>query len=333
MLNLNETNLKAKRRYVHINAVKRNVNYVNSMQLRRKVAMKYLNLDLMKQKAIYVFALASVLTITLFCAFSFSTDENFMMAKQEVVLRKVGHELLLQSGDSLSRVLPVKKLSHNEYQITFENEFYFKPDSLVAVIKRSLATYNLSDEYIVNVLNCEKKEVIYGFAILGNIKDDIIACTGRIQPKSCYFITIKFEDQGISKAQKGYLLGSIPLLAFVGLLISKSVKNGKQNPSLSILQLGGIVYNEHDKTIFIDGEMISLTLKENKLFAIFAKSPNQIIERTRLQKEIWEDEGVIVGRSLDVFISRLRKKLENDPSVQLVNIHNKGYKLEIVENT
>ena len=51
--------------------------------------------------------------------------------------------------------------------------------------------------------------------------------------------------------------------------------------------------------------------------------------RNRLQKEIWEDEAIIVGRSLDVFISKLRRKLENDSTVKVVNIHGKGYKLEI----
>ncbi len=283
----------------------------------------------MKKKAIYTFGLVSVLTITLLCAFSMADDESFMLAKQEVMLRKIGHELLLQSGDSLSRVLPVKKLSANEYQITFENEFTFKPDSLVAIIKRALSKHSLSHEYVVNVLNCEKKEVIFGYAILGNVKDDIISCTGRIQPKNCYFIKIKFEDTGISTTQKGYLLGGLPLLAFVGLLISKSVNNRKQRLPQAAVKLGQTTYNEADKTICIDKRVIILTLKENKLLSIFAKSPNQIIERTRLQKEIWEDEGVIVGRSLDVFISRLRKKLENDPNIQLVNIHNKGYKLEI----
>jgi DNA-binding response OmpR family regulator len=65
------------------------------------------------------------------------------------------------------------------------------------------------------------------------------------------------------------------------------------------------------------------------LLYIFASAPNEIIDRNRLQKEIWEDEGIIVGRSLDVFISKLRKKLENDSTVRLVNIHGKGYKLEI----
>jgi len=69
--------------------------------------------------------------------------------------------------------------------------------------------------------------------------------------------------------------------------------------------------------------------KENKILLILAQSPNTVIERARLQKEIWEDEGVIVGRSLDMFISKLRKKLEIDPSIQLVNIHGKGYRLEV----
>jgi DNA-binding response OmpR family regulator len=65
------------------------------------------------------------------------------------------------------------------------------------------------------------------------------------------------------------------------------------------------------------------------LLLIFALSPNETIERTRLQKEIWEDEGVIVGRSLDMFISKLRKKLEFDPNINIVVIRGKGYKLEI----
>jgi DNA-binding response OmpR family regulator len=76
---------------------------------------------------------------------------------------------------------------------------------------------------------------------------------------------------------------------------------------------------------------IDLTDTETRLMQIFAQSPNQIIERSRLQKEIWEDEGVIVGRSLDMFISKLRKKLELDANINIVVIRSKGYKLEISE--
>lgn len=284
----------------------------------------------MKQKPLYFFGLLAICIVTLMCAFSIADNDSFAMAKQEIMLRKIGHEILFQAKDSLSRVLPVKKLADNEYQITFENEFTFKPDSLVAIIKRSLAKNNLNHDYIVNVISCEKKEVIYGYAILGNKKDDIIACSGRLQPLNCYYINIKFQGTGISTSQKGYLLGSLPWLAFVALLITKSV-NGrkKQSSPTTAIKLGNTIYNITDKNITIDGKTIDLTLKENKLLSIFAKSPNVVVERSRLQKEIWEDEGVIVGRSLDVFVSRLRKKLENDTSLQLINIHNKGYKLEV----
>jgi DNA-binding response OmpR family regulator len=79
----------------------------------------------------------------------------------------------------------------------------------------------------------------------------------------------------------------------------------------------------------LGGETAELTKTENRVLRIFAAAPNEVVERSRLQKEIWEDEGVIVGRSLDMFISKLRKKLEWDPSLKIAVIRGKGYKLQI----
>jgi DNA-binding response OmpR family regulator len=79
----------------------------------------------------------------------------------------------------------------------------------------------------------------------------------------------------------------------------------------------------------INGKTIDLTRTETRLLLIFALSPNETIARSRLQKEIWEDEGVIVGRSLGMFISKLRKKLELDPNINIVVKRGEGYKLEI----
>jgi hypothetical protein len=267
-------------------------------------------------------------------AFSFTGNDDFNLAKQEILLRNIGHQVLLHSGDSTSRVMPVKKTGENEYQIRFENEFAFQPDSLVKIISRSLENNNRAHNYIVNVLDCSAKSVVYGYAMFSNEKNNIVPCTGRNEPKACYVIAIKFENQSILAPKKGYLIAGIPLLAFIGLIISKSVKKRKNitediitaNDSFKI----GQTWFYHKKRQLANGStIIELTAKENKLLLIFARSPNTIIERARLQKEIWEDEGVIVGRSLDMFISKLRKKLETDPSIQLVNIHGKGYKLEI----
>ena len=81
--------------------------------------------------------------------------------------------------------------------------------------------------------------------------------------------------------------------------------------------------------LITNGNTIDLTGTETRVLHIFTLSPNETIERSRLQKEIWEDEGVIVGRSLDMFISKLRKKLELDPDSRIVVIRGKGYRLEV----
>jgi DNA-binding winged helix-turn-helix (wHTH) protein len=261
-----------------------------------------------------------------------SGSDDFNIARREVLLRSIGHELLLQSGDSTSRVLPVEKIAENEYQIRFGKDLTFQPDYLVNTIRRLLAKDPLAHDYVVNVLNCGNVSVAYGFAISKNEKDDIVACKGRVQPTACYMINIKFKPTGINTARNGFLLGSLPFLAFVGFIFLRSVKP-QRTPSKSrrtrIFTFGSVLFDPQERQLIINEQTIDLTATETRLLLIFALSPNQTIERSRLQKEIWEDEGVIVGRSLDMFISKLRKKLELDPDSNIIVIRGKGYKLEI----
>jgi len=260
--------------------------------------------------------------------------DGFDIARREVLLRKIGDELLTQSGDNRSRVLPVKKIAENEYQISFENELSFQPDSLVNTTRRLLAKDPLTNDYVVNVLNCGNSSVAYGYAISNNKRGDIIACRGRVQPKGCYMVNIKFKPTGINTAKNGFLLGSLPILAFIGFIVFRSAKPREILPEpdsqiTDVVTLGSMLFDEKNRKLIINGETIDLTETETRVLHIFASSPNETIERSRLQKEIWEDKGVIVGRSLDMFISKLRKKIEPDPSISIVVIRGKGYKLEI----
>ncbi|WP_256003540.1 winged helix-turn-helix domain-containing protein [Pedobacter deserti] len=258
--------------------------------------------------------------------------DDFRLAKREVLLRSIGHELLLQSGDTSSRVLPVQKVAEHEYQITFEKAFTFQPDSLVNTAQRVLGRDPHSDEYIVNVLNPHNAGVAYGFAIAKNKKDDIVACKGRKQPTARYTINIKFKPAGTFATKREYFLGGLSMLAFVGLVFLKSARPPRSTPYTQhtrIHRLGAILFDPESQTITLDGTTTDLTGTETRLLSIFAESPNEAIPRSRLQKEIWEDQGVIVGRSLDMFISKLRKKLEPEPDVNIVVIRGKGYKLEV----
>ena len=87
-------------------------------------------------------------------------------------------------------------------------------------------------------------------------------------------------------------------------------------------------YPEQNKLIKKATE-IPLSKKECELLEIFVANPNQIIKREELTKKVWEDNGVFVGRSLDTYISKLRKKLQEDENIKLTNVHGVGYKLEV----
>lgn len=288
--------------------------------------------NLLSEKRKYLVALILLLFISVICV-AFSMDgDSFDNSRREVLLRRIGHETLLQSGDRTSRVLPVKKISENEYQIRFENDLTFQPDSLVNITRRLLAKVPRASDYIVNVLNCGNSTVAYAYAISDNEKDDIVACIGRVQPRACYMINIKFKPTGINTAKNRYLLGSLSLLAFVGFIFLRSVKSKRALPEVQCtgtFTLGSVLFDSESRKLIINGKTIDLTVTETRVLLIFALSPNETIERSRLQKEIWEDEGVIVGRSLDMFISKLRKKLEFDPNIKIVVIRGKGYKLVI----
>ena len=266
-------------------------------------------------------------------AFSMAGNTDFNMAKRDVLLRSIGHELLLRSGDSTSRVLPVEKIAENEYQIRFEKDLTFQPDYLVSTTRRLLAKDPLAGDYVVNVLNRGDASVAYEYAISKNKKDDLVPCKGRIQPTARYSIDIKFKPTAINLVKNGYVLGSLPFLAFVGFIVFRAdrskISPSKGQRTSKILTFGSASFLPQERQLIINKETIDLTGTETRLLLIFASSPNQTIARSRLQKEIWEDEGIIVGRSLDMFISKLRKKLEPDPATKIVVIRGKGYKLEI----
>jgi hypothetical protein len=290
-------------------------------------------LNILSGKRKYLYGLILLSFISLICAaFSMAGSDDLVIARREILLRRIGHELLLQAGDSTSRVLPVKKIAENEFQISFENKFTFQPDSLVNTISGLLAKDPLASDYVVNVVNCDNTGVAYGYAISNNKRDDNVPCLGRMQPSACYMINIKLKPPGINTAKNGYILGSLPFLAFVGFIFLRSVKPRKALPEAEhtgMLTLGSVLFDDKNRKLTINGNTIDLTETETRVLLIFALSPNETIERSRLQKEIWEDEGVIVGRSLDMFISKLRKKLESDPNINIVVIRGKGYKLEI----
>lgn len=96
-----------------------------------------------------------------------------------------------------------------------------------------------------------------------------------------------------------------------------------------IIQLGRYHFNCDNFTIKIDSTEKTLTQKEAEVLKILYQNRERVLKREEILGKIWGDDDYFMGRSMDVFISRLRKYLKEDPRVQIVNYHGVGFRLEI----
>lgn len=115
----------------------------------------------------------------------------------------------------------------------------------------------------------------------------------------------------------------------VAAILKRTYQVPTQADQQSFLKFGDSILEVDNLQLMIGHQVLALTAKEARLLQLFAKYQNQVIARDTIQKAIWEDDGYFVGRSLDVFISRLRKMLKEDPKVSIVNLHGTGYKLKV----
>lgn len=275
------------------------------------------------------------LAMMLISAVSMVTErENHkpLKAEIEIAVRHIGHNLLLLSGDSSSLILPVTQTDENTFLLKFESPFSFVPDSLVNIVRSSINQTNLQLPYIVNVFDCENKEVIYGFKIGQLETTTLIPCIGREQKLGCYQIVLSILESTDAAAENSYVFPVLGLaLFFIGsLLLIPKKKTVLVHNAKDAIKIGSYIFLPDRRILQHGSHIIELSDKENKLLNIFSTKINEPISREQLLKEGWEDEGVIVGRSLDVFISKLRKKLGKDPVIQITNIHGRGYKLEVL---
>lgn len=283
-----------------------------------------------------VFLLVIGLVITVFSMWKIvTTPQNNSDDFNEIVkiaLRNVGNKLLLAYNDSTSVVKPITELEPLKYNLSFQDKLAIMPDSLVAQIKRSIDKSNLPTYYRVEVINCLDQEVAYSYEMRDTQENGIVPCGGRLIKEGCYNIQVKFLEQA-NVVQNNKTTYYLLLLAGLALAIFGFWK-GKSNELVIAAEGDHVVfgsfhfYPEQNKLVKQATE-ISLSKKECEILALFVERPNQVIKRDELTKAVWEDNGVIVGRSLDTYISKLRKKLQDDDAIKLTNVHGVGYKLEV----
>jgi hypothetical protein len=294
-------------------------------------------------------------TTSSFCT---TVDQDTKAKQVNLLIRRMGDQLLLQSGDKDSRVLPVTDNKEGVFLLSFEKDFTFNHDSLITLSRRLLPKAQFPSGYTVTVHDCQKNAIVYGFAFNKNT-EDILACKGRYQPQGCYTIEFAFADFGsnagvntsaIEKFKSKPFTSPLMLAAYGLLLVLATIfftkrfikpskplpaankDEAKENgPDAELPVLGKFLFDVKAQRLLLGNEITNLTDKECRVLELLHENFGELIPRETLMQKIWIDEGVITGRSLDMFISKVRKKLSQDPELKITNVHGKGYKLEIVE--
>ncbi len=118
------------------------------------------------------------------------------------------------------------------------------------------------------------------------------------------------------------------LLLRIHALLKRVNKNKSQeDEEPDKFQIGRYFFDFAAQTIKIDQHVQKLSTKEAQLLRLLCLKKNDILTREEALLKIWHDDNYFNGRSMDVFLSKLRKYLKGDPQVEIVNVHGKGYKL------
>ena len=328
-------------------------------------------------------------------------EKEIRLKQVNLLIRLIGYQLLVQAGDSTSRVLPVTEVREGTFALQLEKPFLFSHDSLIVLSQMYFPKSRFPSGYTVTVHDCMTASIVYGFQI-NNSTPDILACQGRHEPKGCYLIEFAFADlyasagsdnrdikpiqnrktseQTNTKAATSAIdtektleeklsslntysssqnnkreemepssaaypfmsmlytsilisLGVTLVLARVGIFLKpkRVVTHNDQTirqPDTELTVLGKLRFDVKGQRLLSDNDVISLTEKECKILELLSNAFGELVTRETLMQKIWLDEGVITGRSLDMFVSKLRKKLSVDPELRITNVHGKGYKLE-----
>jgi two-component system, OmpR family, response regulator len=105
----------------------------------------------------------------------------------------------------------------------------------------------------------------------------------------------------------------------------------KQEGRKDVYELGSFTFDTNKQLLIHDNSENKLTTKESELLKLLCENMNNVLQRNYALKSIWQDDNYFNARSMDVYITKLRKLLKPDDRIQIINIHGKGYKLVVSE--
>lgn len=251
-----------------------------------------------------------------------------------LTLRQIGHNYLLAACDSTSRIPAVEELPDGTLLLRTRR---FVDYSLVAeVAQAEMVRSGYTGEYQLTLTDSESNDIFLGGIWMVGRNSNAVACLDRDQEQRPADIRLKMLPAPAEPTTKPWLLAGGSLLLLLGIAARFRTKEVEtltvEQPVKEVLPAEGMKLGEHtvflpvSQQVSVYGQQLSLTFREAKLLEYLAGNANAVLERQTIHDAVWGEEGVMVGRSLDVFISRLRKKLAGADDLEIQTVHGVGYR-------
>ncbi|NCB07731.1 MAG: response regulator transcription factor [Bacteroidia bacterium] len=119
------------------------------------------------------------------------------------------------------------------------------------------------------------------------------------------------------------------LLLKIKIFLKRSQSQPVFRENSTQITIGRFLFQPDDLTLSLNGEIRTLTMKEAELIRFFAENANKVLSRNEILEKVWGSNDYFLGRSLDVFISRLRKYFSEDPGIRITNLHGIGFRFSV----
>ena len=210
--------------------------------------------------------------------------------------------------------------------------------SLGKIIKESLETRNfivthcLDGEEALKEYHTEKPDLLVLDVMMP--KKDGFTLAKEIRKTNAtipiIFLTAKSQTEDVIKGFKSggndYIRKPFSMEELIIRMLSL-LKNNTSNTKENTIYIGKYFFNAQKQTLLLNGKTTNLTARETALLNELLLAKNENVNRNYLLNKLWGNDDFFSGRSLDVFITKLRKKLKDDANVKIINIRGFGYKL------
>ncbi len=236
---------------------------------------------------------------------------------------------LYSVADTMSDQAIVEKRSNNYFYVKMgcpaSNQL------IDTLIRKEFAKRDLSLDYELGIYNTEDDSLVHGKYVKAS---EIVSNThpGDQEIELCnkdFAVLFPKRQDYLLGQMDTWIYSSLILLLLSTVLFQTLKVKGAKIPVKPIIRLGHSQLDHHNQQLLVHRETIQLTYKENKILHLLFQHPNQVIERHVFLEEVWEKDGFFVERSMDVFISRIRKYLKADSRLRIENLRSIGYRLHV----